>query len=276
MRIFSRLAALAALGAAGWAVAAVAGSDIGIQIAPEDSGDAERAPAAGSRPVARATPTPTEEAAEDRRRASPPRGGTGLAVADRGVRIVLANPAVPTGRPHTIRFRLAGGSVRRVALTVVRRDARYFQRPPARREPGGDWAADLRIAKAGVHRLIVDVDDGRRVVGTDLFAGGVFEPMPLPAPSDTTEVDGYLVRAGGRGRTLRLSVSRRGRAVAATPAGPLVALRDGDLAYATARPRGRALRYRIAYPGPGTYRLFAAFEDAGRAHVAAITRTGPR
>ncbi len=276
MRIFSRLAALAALGAATWAVAAVAGSNIGIEVAPEDDGPAATPPPARPRPVAEASPAASPEPVPVRPRAALPRASAGLAVADRGMRIALANPAVPTGRPHTLRFRLAGGSARRVALTLVRRDVRYLQRPRARREAGGDWAADVRLAKAGTYRLIADVDGGRRVLGTDVFAGGDFQPMPLPAPSPTTEVDGYLVRAQWRGASLRLGVSRRGQAVAALPAGPLVALRDGDLAYAAVRPRGRALRYRIGYPGPGTYRVFAPFADRGRVHVAALTRNAPR
>ena len=274
MKILSRLVALAALGGVVWAVAAIAGQNIGIKVAPDEaaaggSASAARERAARARElekVDRATPL------RPRARLAPP--SAGLAVVDRGMRMAIAVPAVPLGRPHTIRFQLRGGSARRVALTLVRRDARYLQRPAARREAGGDWAADVRLAKAGVYRLIAEVDGGRRVLGADLFVAGKFEPMPLPAPASSTEVDGYVAQVRGRGATVRLTVSKRGKAVPAVAAGPLVALRDGDLAYASARPRGSRLRYRVTYPGAGVYRLFVPFEDAGRVHVAAVTRTG--
>jgi len=262
--------ALSALGAGVWAVAAIAGQNIGIKVAPEDFDGAGAGPRVTRPAAAAATPEP---AAPLRRRARLPSGGAALAVVDRGLRMTVATAAMPLGRPHTVRFRLEGGRARRVALTLVRRDARYLQRPVARREAGGGWAAEVRVARAGVYRLIAEVDGGRRMVGADLFAAGRFDPMALPAPAAATEVDGYVARVTGRGRTLRMRVERRGRAVPATAAGSLVALRDGDLAYASARPRGDALAFRVPYPGSGAYRVFVPFEDAGRVHVAAITRT---
>jgi hypothetical protein len=54
--------------------------------------------------------------------------------------------------------------------------------------------------------------------------------------------------------------------------GHLVALREGDLAYLHTHPVGRALRFGVAYPSAGRYRLFVQFRHQDAVHTAAFTR----
>jgi len=269
VRGLTRLAALAALLLAILAIVAVIGDRAGVEVVRNvpPRRTPEPFPVV---PLPRAVPAPAVS------HAFPRDASAGLAVIDRGLRVAVTDPVVSPGGPTLVRFSLGGGGKRRrVVATVVRRDGRFLQRVRARDEAGGDLAARLRLPKPGAYRMIVDVDDGRRVVGIDLFAPGDFRPLPLPAPSALSQVDGYVVRARGARERLRLVVERGGRAVDARGAGALVAIRAGDLAYAAALPRGgsgRAPRFTVQYPGAGVYRVFVPFSDGGRVHVAAFTR----
>lgn len=269
MRFVVRTGAFLALVAAVLLVAGVIGSEIGIHVAPVSGGDDD--PGQAAAPPA-ATPTPVAVPAP-RLGSDLPEPAAGLSVTARGLRLIVPEPEVEPGQPTTVRFHLTGAKVHRVATTVVRRDARFLQQPATRYEGGGDWAVDLRIPRAGTYRLIADTDRGRRVVGADLFAPGSFTPMPLPPPGYVSAVDGLTVRMVPDGDRLRFDVARRGRPVAAQPDGPLVGVRAGDMAYATARAPGDELRFRVRYPGVGRYRLFVPFEARGSRHVAAFTTT---
>ncbi|HEX8104155.1 MAG TPA: hypothetical protein VF533_16165, partial [Solirubrobacteraceae bacterium] len=232
MKLLVRAGAFLALVAGVLGVAAVIGSEIGIQVAPGDRADEERAA-----PVARPAPAPTPIAVPAPRLGSDlPEPAAGLSVSSRGLRVIVPEPEVETGEPTTVRFRLIGARVRHVDATVVRLDARYLQLPAVRHEGAEDWAVDLRIPRAGAYRLILDTDRGRRVLGADLFAPGPFEPMPIPAPAGIAAVDGLTVGVSRSGTTWSFAVSRRGRTIAARPDGPAVAVRAGDMAYATGRP----------------------------------------
>lgn len=265
MRILARLLALAALGVGALAVVAVAESRIGIRIAPDD------APAAH----AAAAPRPTLAAVTKKLRPLPrprpvPPGALGLA--DGPLAMSAPEPAVlAAGEYASVRFRLTGRAARGPLEAVAfARDGRHLERVGLRREGRDEWVADVRLPRPGAYRLVVDA--GRRAVGADLFVAGEFAPRLFP---DAEEV----VRAGRRafarltaaGDELRVEVATRRRLLAAEAGEPLVAVRAGDGAYVAAPARGRALRFRPRFPGPGRYRVFVPFRTGGSERVVAFT-----
>jgi hypothetical protein len=74
----------------------------------------------------------------------------------------------------------------------------------------------------------------------------------------------FVVRAGGQPVTPDPYLGA---------AGHLVALRTSDLAYLHAHPvgGGATADFAVAFPGPGTYRLFFQFSAGGAVHTAAFT-----
>jgi hypothetical protein len=145
-------------------------------------------------------------------------------------------------------------------------------------------------------------------LGVDLVAAGGYAPRPLPAAAREAAVDGFTVAYEGTPqvgatRPLQFRVFRDGSPVAgpspqtgppdpglrsAAPAGGtlepylgayghLVAVRDGDLAYLHAHPEdqlaGGAVKFWLAAPSPGRYRLFFDFQVAGAVRTAEFTLT---
>lgn len=179
-------------------------------------------------------------------------------------------------------------------LVVVRTDLKHFQHLHPQVDADGVWSVPLRLPEAGTYRLMADFvsRDSARVLGTNLMAGGDFDPETLPESADRAETDGYAIALErpadlrpGQTAPLRFRVTRSGetgesaRPVVLTPVmgarGHLVALREGDLAYLHAHPGEAAgpadMRFDLAMPGPGRYRLFLQFGEGGAVHTAAFT-----
>ena len=217
------------------------------------------------------------------------------ATAGGGLRLVPESTTTFTpGRPARLTFRVAdarGETVRdfdveqsrRMHLIVVRRDLRRFQHLHPTQDRSGAWTVPLTLPDAGVYHAFADFQTGgeRRTRGVDLFAGGRFAPLPLPAPSDTARVDGYDVhvqRHADRAE-LHFAVRRGGAPIEDLQPylgarGHLVMLRAGDLAYAHVHPlAGDELAFATEDLAPGRYRLFLQFRHADRVHTAAFTRT---
>ena len=170
-------------------------------------------------------------------------------------------------------------------LIVVRRDLRRFQHLHPVQDERGAWSTSLTLPDAGVYQAFADFQTGgeRHTLGVDLFAGGRFAPLALPAEATTAGVDGYDVRlddrhGGADHRELRFTVSRDGAPVTDLQPylgsrGHLVMLRAGDLAYAHVHPLAPdRLAFATDDLAPGRYRLFLQFRHAGRVHTAAFTR----
>jgi hypothetical protein len=189
------------------------------------------------------------------------------------------------GRPRSD-FDLEGGV--RLHLLLVRRDLTgYAHLHPALR-PDGSWSVPLAFARPGVYRAFADFEqDGEKsVLGLDLFVAGSSAAEPLPAPSTVAHVDGFRVslaapelRAGEESE-LAFAVTRNGEPVRSFERyvgmrGHLVALHEGDLAYAHVHPRDTTAGGRIDFDAelaaPGSYRLFLQFKVGGRVHTAPFT-----
>jgi hypothetical protein len=275
-----RVAAFGALLVAVFALAALAGraADPADPAAPAAGPGGHGPAAAPAHPAAAATHGHT---------AAPAAPATTL-------RIVATGTTLTPGRPARFSFRIAGAGGatlrafeteqgRRMHLIVVRRDLRRFQHLHPVQDARGRWTVALTLPDAGVYHAFADFQTGgaRRTLGVDLFAGGRFEPLALPAASTTARTDGYavtLANAGSGGGELRFAVRRGATTVSDLQPylganGHLVMLRAGDLAYEHVHPlqTSGALAFDTAGVAPGTYRLFLQFRHRDRVHTAAFT-----
>jgi hypothetical protein len=229
----------------------------------------------------------------------------GLAVAERGYTLELADRSLPAGAATPVAFRVLGPASEPVTeydldhdidlhLIAVRRDLTGFQHVHPDLGADGVWRVPLAL-DPGAWRLFADFVPtalGEKLtLGADLAVPGEFAPAPMPAESLTAEVDGFtVVLTGalepGRESELNLSVSRAGRPVTDLQPylgayGHLVALRDGDLAYLHAHPMdepggaapapGPHVRFATTAPSAGTYRLFLDFKHGDVVRTAAFT-----
>jgi hypothetical protein len=220
----------------------------------------------------------------------------GLAVAENGLRLVVANPDFTRGRTDTLRFRIVdrrGATVRdfdvthtkRMHLIVVRRDLTGFQHLHPRQTGDGEWTTKLRLDQAGSYRFFADFShDGKATtLASDLRVSGAADFVPLPEPATQAATrDGYSVRLAetqaraGRETSIRFTVLKHGKPVQVQPYlganGHLVALRDGDLAFLHVHPMEGTTEFDSTFPTVGRYRLFLQFKHAGRVHTVAFTQ----
>ena len=270
------------------ALALIAGAAAGVGYAVGPLGEA-------SAPNHRA---PTEPASGDAVHGDEAAVSSGLAVASVGYRLDVERATVSAGVPGNMRFRIVDGdgqTVRdfdeeggvRMHLIVARVDLTGYQHLHPTQLDDGSWSSRLTLPAAGAYRAFADFErEGERaVLAWTLLVGGDFEPVSLPAPTQTAAVDGYRVRLSGEPRAgtegeLAFQVERRGQPVAPEPylgaRGHLVALREGDLAYLHVHPvagdaRGE-VRFAATFPTPGRYRLFLQISHGGQIHTTAFTR----
>jgi hypothetical protein len=214
----------------------------------------------------------------------------GLAVADDGLRIVMADPELRRGRSERVAFRIVDsrGQVvrdfeleheRRMHMIVVRRDLTGFQHLHPEMAADGTWTTDVQLDEAGSYRLFADFSRAGEphTLGSDLRVDGAADLHDLPAERPVAIADGgYAVRLDARGDVLRFTITRNGEPVQAEPylgaGGHLVALREGDLAFLHVHPTGDGTSFEATFPTTGRYRLFLQFKHAGRVHTAAFTR----
>lgn len=216
---------------------------------------------------------------------------SGLQISEDGYTLARTMSEITPGEPTDFRFAVIGPDGRpvsrygpvngaRLHLLVLRRDLTGFQHLYPAYAGGGQWSVKLTLAAAGTYRFLVHARPEAAArpltLGTDVFAPGTARPYPLPRPEQVARVAGYEVRltgsmAAGRARTLTFSISEHGRPVTGLQRrrGGLAVLRAGDLALLRTH-RGRALgdgrggtgpdlRFRIAPPSPGAYRVYLEF-----------------
>lgn len=232
-------------------------------------------------------------------------GPAGLGVSEGGYTLAPDASSIPLGRPADLRFRILGPDgdavtdfdvehERRMHLIVVRRDLTGYQHLHPVLDASGAWSVRLALPEAGVYRAYADFTTGGRsmTLATDLFAGGSFDPVPLPSPApDDETADGYRAElashgaAAGESAELEYALSRDGRPLEDVEPylgadGHLVALREGDLAFLHAHPEESdepgVIRFEASLPSPGRYRLFLQFKHRGEVRTVAHTLEVPR
>ena len=287
VRIAATTLGLAAVLGAGWG----AGSLIGPVGSPPAAAAEHGADDAG-------------HAADDAGHAAAPAGEhdlpAGLAVSAEGHTLDLADDALPAGDAVPLSFRLLGPDGAPVTaydtvheqdlhLVVVRRDLTGYQHLHPALAPDGTWTTTVALTP-GSWRVLADATPTAHgsgiVLGADLAVGGTSEPVPLPAPSPTAEVDGYTVTVegdlvAGRESGVVVTVARDGVPVTDLQPylganGHLVALRAGDLGYLHVHPpaaSGAEVRFAVEVPAAGDHRLFFDFRHGDVVRTAAVTLT---
>ncbi|GGN46978.1 hypothetical protein GCM10010109_82760 [Actinoplanes campanulatus] len=238
-----------------------------------------------------------------------PIGATGQGAAVGGLSLsgngLTLTPLVTTfqgGRPQRLDFTINGPGGAPVTtyavvhdkplhLIVIRRDLTGFQHLHPVMAADGTWSVDLTLAEPGVYRMIADftaVVGGERLVstlGSDLTVAGSYTPVTLPDPARATTADGHQVGYEGTPVTestqplLMTVTDAAGRPVTVEPYlgafGHLVVLRQGDLGYVHVHPEtglvDGKVKFWLAAPSPGTYRMFFDFQVAGKVSTAAWT-----
>ncbi|MFC5745389.1 hypothetical protein [Actinomadura rugatobispora] len=232
-----------------------------------------------------------------------PSAPSGLQISEDGYTLVRTMSEIPPGERTEFGFMLLGpGGLpvtgftpvdgARLHLLVMRRDLAGYQHLYPAEAGGGQWSVTLTLAEAGIYRFLVyaQPEGAARPVllGAEVVARGTLRPRPLPRPEPVARVAGYEVGltgapVAGRVRTLTFSVSERGRPVTGLQGrrGGLAVVRAGDLALLRT-PRdavlgahrvgaGPDLRFPVAPPSPGAYRLFLEFRHRGVSHTAEFT-----
>ncbi|AGL14365.1 hypothetical protein [Actinoplanes sp. N902-109] len=231
----------------------------------------------------------------------------GLALTGSGLTLQPVTSTFPAGRKQRLSFRItaAGGAPvttyavvhdKPLHLVVVRRDLTGFQHLHPAMANDGTWSVDLTLAAPGSYRAIADftaVVGGQQVpatLGVDLTVAGNYEPVALPAPATSASADAFTVDYAGTPQTSSTQpVLVTVRDQSGAPAklepylgayGHLVVLREGDVGYVHVHPEPAladgAVKFWLAAPGPGRYRMFFDFQVAGKVHTAAFTVAVPR
>ena len=247
-------------------------------VTPAGHADAEEARAGGHDDAAGAH----AESGEDH----PVRG---LAVAENGLRLEVADANFARGANETLSFRIVRDNDRalrdfdvehtkRMHMIVVRRDLTGFQHLHPRMAGDGTWSTPLRLDEAGSYRVFADFghDDEPYTLASDLRVDGSAKLEPLPRPAQTAKSDGgYDVALESAGDELSFTITRDGRAVEVEPYlganGHLVALREGDLAFLHVHPEHEGVTFAAEFPTAGSYRLFLQFKVGGRVETVAFT-----
>ena len=224
----------------------------------------------------------------------------GLSLSSSGLTLAPAATTFTAGRPQSLKFRItnaSGAAITTFALVhdkllhliVIRRDLTGFQHLHPTMAPDGTWSVDLTLAEPGSYRAIADftaIVGGSPVatsLGADLTVAGSYQPVPLPAPAQQATSDGFGVTYEGAPRIestqplLMTVTGPDGRPAALEPYlgayGHLVVLRAGDVGYLHVHPEpdlaDGKVKFWLAAPSPGNYRMFFDFQVAGQVHTAA-------
>jgi hypothetical protein len=234
--------------------------------------------------------------------AAVPIGGTSASAG--GYTFVPAVTTLTPGEPGTYRFHIQGPDGRPVTrfaivhdrplhLIVVRHDLSGFQHLHPTMAPDGTWSVPLTLPQPGTYRAYADFSalDAKgnavaAVLGVDLTVPGTAGAAPLPPASTVDTVDGLTVSYVGTPKAgvtepLLFTVRANGRPVAPEPYlgayGHLVVLRPSDLGYLHVHPEpqltGGAIKFWLAAPGTGEFRMYLDFQVAGVVRTAAFTLT---
>jgi hypothetical protein len=228
----------------------------------------------------------------------------GLALSSGGYTLVPAlqsGGVLPSGSPF--QFRVEGPDRKPVTnfavvhdktmhLIVVRRDLSGYRHLHPTMAPDGTWGIDLRLPEPGVWRAYADFAaigaNGAQVavtLGTDLTVPGAYQPRALAAPSREASVADFAVTYEGTPqvgvtRPFLFRVFAAGQPVTNLERylgafGHLVVVREGDLGYVHVHPEnvlvGGAVKFWMAAPSPGRYRMFFDFQVAGQVHTGEYT-----
>lgn len=221
----------------------------------------------------------------------------GLAVSSGGYTLVPEATSFTAGQPRDFAFRVVGRDGQPVKtfaivhdkplhLIVVRRDLSGYQHLHPAMATDGRWRVPLTLPTAGAWRAYADftVDVGGQqtalTLGVDLSVAGEYAARALPAPAREAAVAGLSVSYDGApapGATQPIFFRVPGAALERYLGafGHLVVVREGDLGYVHVHPEDRlvdgAVKFWLAVPSTGRYRMYFDFQVAGKVHTAEFT-----
>jgi len=182
-------------------------------------------------------------------------------------------------------------------LYLIRSDLSGFQHLHPTMANDGTWTASVGPLQPGAYRAYVAFvavsssgDTASLILGDKVTVTGTGAAVGLPAPSTTTQVDGYSLTmvgtpltAGATGSVTFL-VKKAGLLVTdlepyMSSFGQLTAVHEGDLALTYPLAQGDAktglggpsLSFTAAPAKAGNWRMFIQFQTGGAVHTAAIT-----
>ncbi|MGD9704091.1 MAG: hypothetical protein AB7Q42_07970 [Acidimicrobiia bacterium] len=222
----------------------------------------------------------------------------GLAVADGGLRLELADDVLPADEPAQFEFRIldeVGDPVtafdelheRNLHLVVLSRNLVDYRHLHPTMDGSGSWTIQLPALAPGSYRVFADFQAAGHeplTLGADLVVPGSVEAPVVPPPVRSYDADGYHVTLTGHTlvgeSTISFAVTKDGEAVRTEPylgaAGHLVAIRTGDLAFLHVHPLhgddgDTDITFAAEFPSAGTYRLFLDFAHDGDVRTASFT-----
>jgi hypothetical protein len=259
-------------------------------------GESARPTAAVAAPTATADHTHTPGAGPHTHSAGGGSGAAagGLEISANGYTLVPESTAFTAGRAAELAFRIVDSGQRPVTdfaivhdkplhLIVVRRDLTGYQHLHPTMAADGRWSVPLTLGEPGVWRAYADFTTNgvAGALGMDLVVRGDYAPRALPPAGTAATVDGFTVTYQGTPRTGAVQPFLFTVAPAAGlerylgAYGHLVVLREGDLGYVHVHPEpelaGGAVKFWLAVPSPGRYRMYFDFQVAGKVHTAEFT-----
>lgn len=227
----------------------------------------------------------------------------GLAVSAGGYTLVPETTSFAAGASQPLRFRITGPDRnpvktfaplhdKQLHLVVIRRDLTGYQHLHPTMAADGTWQVDITLPQPGIWRAYADFAaldaQGQQhptTLGVDLTVAGGYQPVPLPPPVRESTVDGLTVTVEGTPQLratnpLLFRVFSSGTPVTNLQRylgayGHLVVLREGDLGYVHVHAEeqliGGAVKFWLAAPSSGRYRMFFDFQLDGRVHTAQYT-----
>ncbi|BCB86655.1 hypothetical protein [Phytohabitans suffuscus] len=222
----------------------------------------------------------------------------GLEISASGYTLVPEATAFTAGRGGELAFRIVDSGQRPVTdfaivhdkplhMIVVRRDLTGYQHLHPTMAPDGRWTVPLTLPEPGVWRAYTDftanapTGQTATTLGADLTVRGDYAPRALPEPATRATAGGFTVSYQGTPRTaavqpLLFTVAPAAKLERYLGAyGHLVVLREGDLGYVHVHPEAElvdgAVKFWLAAPSPGRYRMYFDFQVAGEVHTAEFT-----
>ncbi|MFK3981330.1 hypothetical protein ACI2K4_13245 [Micromonospora sp. NPDC050397] len=229
----------------------------------------------------------------------------GLALSSAGFTMVPVTGAFQVGQSQPFQFRVLGADRKPVTnfavvhekplhMIVARRDLSGYQHVHPTMAPDGTWSVPLTLATPGIWRAYADFTApdaaGKQTavtLGVDLVVNGDYVPRGLPPAAREASVGEFTVTYEGTPQLgasapVLFRVFANGSPVAGLERylgsyGHLVALRAGDMGYVHVHPEaelvGGAVKFWLAAPSPGDYRLFFDFQVGGVVRTAELTLT---
>ncbi|PZS10081.1 MAG: hypothetical protein DLM55_05125 [Acidimicrobiales bacterium] len=234
--------------------------------------------------------------------------GTGLSDMMNGYQLTIKNgPAAGAATPITFTIAKAGKTVttfdreqtQLIHFYLIRSDLTGFQHLHPSMDHNGQWSVRPQTVTPGRYRIFTqfiphaDAKNGQIVLSTSADVPGVGHDAAtlLPAPTLSTQVDGYTVtidtapKAGAlTPLTLRVNTNSGAPVTDLQPYldtyAHVTAFHEGDLAFSHLHPEGEVkgsggpnLKLAAELPEKGKYGLFIQFQTHGQLHTAHLTVT---